>query len=479
MNLFPIRSLLWSCGLWLGTLAQAADVTPLIPTYLGNFQRNFYGNQAPEKLRILWRTPLGTGETFFKERINRMSGAGWTGQPLLFRENGKLVLIQVSLDHHLRKIDASNGAILWQVKLDDSIKGTPTYFDRGHGDEATRRVLITGSRHGFGIDLRRDPAWSLRGLSFDDGREFWRHNTVLTDSNSRDCDASAVIIGQRAAIPLENGKFLLFSPDPQKSRPFEQWRLPQVDATSMLYQKKDLASHGAELSCESSPTLVDDIAYVAAGCGRIYAKSMKSRFTHWTLDVGGDLESTMPLTNDGCLLLGIEKQFIPGPGGVVKIDPKRKGRDALLWFLPWDDATFYEWQGGIVGSVTCNDAYGPSAAGAGHLACAVSVDGILRLFDHTQLSEKRHPGPLLHLDLPQPKVLDEIRLPMGTISTPIFVKDTILIGYDNGLDLYRITVEGKLRLLDRIVKKMFDATPIVWDGKAYIASRDGYLYCLY
>jgi outer membrane protein assembly factor BamB len=439
-----------------------ADVKPLLPTYLGNFQRNYYGNRAPQQLRVVWRTHLGTGKTFFKERVNVMSGAGWTGQPLLFQENGKLTLIQGSLDYHLRKIDAATGRILWASRLDDSIKGTPTYYDRGSGDENTRRVLITGSRHGFGID---------------DGREFWRHDTVLTDSNSRDCDASAVIVGTRAAIPLENGKFLLFSPDPLHARGYGPWRLPRIDHLSTLYQKKDLPVYGYELSCESSPTLLGSTAYVAAGCGRIYAKSTKTSLTYWSLDVGGDLESTMPLTQDGCLLLGIEKQFIAGQGGVMKIHPQKKGKEAIVWYLPWPDEKFYEWQGGIVGSVTLNASYGDQSAGGGRLACAVSIGGTLRIFDHTRIVGQRNGGPRLDGDYAQPLILDSVKLPAGTISTPIFVNNTILIGYDSGLDLYHVSNVGKLHLLDRIHGKMFDATPIVWDGKAYVASRDGYLYC--
>lgn len=457
--------------------SMAQEVQPLIHTYLGDAQRNFYGNVAPEKLREVWRCHLGTGKTFFKNRINLMSGAGWTGQPLLFEENGKLVLVQVSLDYHVRKIDAASGQVIWKSKLGDAIKGTPTYFDRGGGDEATRRMLITGTRHGFGIDLWRDPAYSLRGISFDDGREFWRHDTVLTDSNSRDCDASAFIAGQKAYIPLENGKWLQFFPDPERAKQMGSWMFPQVEKQMRLYEDSDLATYGRELSCEASPTLIGGTAYIVAGCGRIYGKSIRSALTSWKLDIGGDLESTMPVTNDGCLLLGIEKQFIPGSGGVMKINPRKRGTAAITWFLPWADHAFYEWQGGIVGSVTNNARYGKDAPGGGNLGCAVGVDGVLRVFDHTRLSGNNHLGPREDQTYPMPLVTGEIKLPDGCISTPIFVKDKILIGYDSGLDLYQVSAEGKLSLRSRIRGKMYDSTPIVWNGRAYIASRDGNLYC--
>jgi hypothetical protein len=193
--------------------------------------------------------------------------------------------------------------------------------------------------------------------------------------------------------------------------------------------------------------------------------------------VGGDLESTMPVTDDGCLLLGIEKQFISGHGGVMKINPQKKGSSAVEWFLPWPDVAFYEWQGGIVGSPTINARYGSAAPSMGKLACAVGVDGLLRVFDQSKVSTQRSLGPKEDQSFAQPVVTDEIQLPSGTISTPIFVKDKILIGYDTGLDLYQVSPLGKLKRLDRISGKMFDSTPIAWNGRAYIASRDGYLYC--
>jgi hypothetical protein len=185
----------------------------------------------------------------------------------------------------------------------------------------------------------------------------------------------------------------------------------------------------------------------------------------------------MPVTNDGCLLLGIEKQFIPGSGGVMKINPRKRGKAAISWFLPWADHAFCEWQGGIVGSVTTNARYGKDAPGGGNLGCAVGVDGVLRIFDYTRLSGKTHLGPREDQSYPMPLVTCELKLPDGCISTPIFVKDKILIGYDSGLDLYQVSNEGKLSLKSRIRGRMYDSTPIVWNGRAYIASRDGYLYC--
>jgi len=75
-------------------------------------------------------------------------------------------------------------------------------------------------------------------------------------------------------------------------------------------------------------------------------------------------------------------------------------------------------------------------------------------------------------------VLDTVSLPDGSISTPLFVGDRIIVGYDVGLDLYQVTAEEKLILLDRLSGPMFDATPVVWNRRIYAGSKDGYLYCL-
>lgn len=457
---------------------HSPTITPLVGTFLGDHQRNFYGNRAPKQLRVRWKTHLGSGQTFFRSRLNWMSGAGWTGQPLLMREGRRLILIQGSYDHHLRKLDADTGTVLWKSRLGDAVKSTPTYYDCGQGPAEQRHVLITGTRHGLGINLRKDPAYALRGISLLTGRELWRHDVVLTDSNSRDCDASAAIYGNRAGIPLENGRFTVFSPDPANAFRGEHGFQPTVFHVSALYRKSDRDTYGYDLAAESSPTLLGPSACIAAGCGRVYAKSMLTGKTTWSIDIGGDLNGSMPLTQDGCLLLAIEQQYLKGPGGLMKLRPHANKRGSVVWFLPWPSHHFCDWEGGIIGSPTINARYGASSPGQGNLCCAVGVDGTMRIIDHTRTVSAATPSPMGDRLCPMPKVIDEVKLPAGSISTPIFVRDRILIGHDTGLCLFKVSPEGKLSLLDSLPGPMFDATPVVWDGRVYIASRDGFLYCL-
>lgn len=450
-----------------------AQVTPLVGTYLGDGQRNYYGDVAPSRLRVHWKIPLGSGNTRLGRVVKHWKGAGWTGQPLVIREGNETFLIQGSLSHHLKKIRARDGKVIWSTSVGDAIKGTPTFANVGGRDPEKRYLLITGSRMGYRSDFINGTAYSLSGISYITGKILWRHNSRRTGSNSRDVDASALMIGRKACIPLENGYFTVFSPDPSKARVRGGVMAPKVYRQSLLYRAADVKLYGQELSCEGSPTLYRGKAYLAAGCGRVYACSTGFGGIGWTLDVGGDLNSTMPLTNDNHLLLGVEKQFISGRGGVMKIKP---GGD-VKWYYPLPDVRFFEWRGGLVGSVAVNHRY--DAGIPKDLACFVGVDGNLTVINHRLIRPGVAVlGPRNRKRYPTPLVLDRVKLPSGSISTPLFVGNKIVVGYDNGMDLYRVSPAGKLTRLARLAGPMFDATPVVWNRRIYAGSKNGYLYCL-
>ncbi|MGJ8695348.1 MAG: PQQ-binding-like beta-propeller repeat protein [Verrucomicrobiaceae bacterium] len=461
--------------LFLSAAALSAQIKPLVSTYLGDGERNFYGNVSPTKLKVKWKTHLGSGKTEFGNGdVRTWKGAGWTGQPLVIEENGEIYLIQGTLSHHLKKIRARDGKVVWSTSVGDVIKGTPTFADVKRGDAENRYVLITGSRSGFGQHWRTGTAHSLHGISYVTGKKLWRHNSRATASNSRDCDASALMIGSKACVPLENGYFTVFSPDPAKAKMVEGFPAPSISKQYLLYRESDRQLYRSELCCESSPTLYGGKAYVAAGVGRLYSCGT-GMFggAGWGLDIGGDLNGTMPLTNDKHLLVGIERQFIPGKGGVMKVKPG----GGVKWFYPAPNVKFYTWNGGLVGSPAVNHRY--ESPVSKDLACFVDVNATLTLINHKEVQPGvMVPGPLMKKQFPVPVVLDQVKLPTGSISTPLFVGNKIIVGYDNGMDLYEVTAGQKLRRLDRLKGPMFDATPVVWNGRVYAGSKNGYLYCL-
>ena len=85
-------------------------------------------------------------------------------------------------------------------------------------------------------------------------------------------------------------------------------------------------------------------------------------------------------------------------------------------------------------------------------------------------------GPDNKTKLPTPKLIARMETG-GTISTPIFVGNKLIAPLDKGLYLYEYDDSFRFTLLDKIEDIQLDATPVVWDGKLYVASLDGYLYC--
>ena len=99
----------------------APEIKVHIGTFLGNEKRNYYGNEAPENLKIVWKLYLGKGKTVISRNIGEKiwAGAGWTGQPLVIEEDSDLYLIQGAYDHNLKKIRADSGKIVWQYGFAD------------------------------------------------------------------------------------------------------------------------------------------------------------------------------------------------------------------------------------------------------------------------------------------------------------------------------------------------------------------------
>ena len=456
------------------------EIEILISTFLGNESRNYYGNRAPDKLDTIWKIYLGEGisPAYGKEKV--WKGAGWTGQPLLVRENNKLFLIQGAFDYNLKKINAKSGKIIWQYKFDDIIKGTPTIWHNKNAKiPENEYIIIQGSRFGYWNSLDDKYIPSLRAISYITGKELWRLNVKKTDSYSRDVDGSALVLNNTAYLALENGIFTVFDPNPTNQIMLDGKKQPKVYQEIQYYTKKDMELHGNDLVSESSPTLLNDRIYTLSGTGRIYGYNMKSKKNDWEFYIGTDMNGSAPATDDGCLLIPIEKQYMPGPGGVMKINPSKPKNERVVWFYPTKNKKWYHWEGGIIGSVSCNDSYVDDTEN--HFAVFLDVTGELTVVDHQSIEKKKMVlGPDSLTKYPTPKLIAKVQIP-GTISTPIMVKDKIIACTDDGIFLYQLfqTKKNKynLELIDKVSGLEIDATPIVWDGKVYIAVRDGYMYC--
>ena len=451
----------------------------IISTFLGNEERNFYGDSLPDRLDTIWSFYLGEGLSPAYGYDKIWKGAGWTGQPLLINEKGKLILIQGAFDYGVHKIDALTGQEIWNYKFDDIIKGTGTIWINKNADNIEDRyVIMQGSRKGWNKDKTSEFCWSFRALSYISGNEFWRYNSLATDSYTRDVDASPLVINDTGYVGLENGLFTVFDADYLNGSTIDSFTTPKIYKQLQYYNDADIAAHGNDLVPEASPTYLNNHIYTPSGTGWIYGYNIITGKNDWEFYIGADLNGTMPVTHDNCLLVSIEKQYIDGKGGVMKIDPSKPPEDAVVWFMPVDTVTWFHWEGGIVGSVTTNEL--TKSPNDPYIATFIDCKGDLYIVDYVNIRQDTTVlGPNLQNSYKMPKLLAKINA-HATISTPIIVQNRILAATDAGLYLYEFSYENdifEIQLIDRIMNVAFDATPITWNGRIYLADFNGYLWC--
>jgi hypothetical protein len=456
---------------------ETSNITIHIGTYLGNHHRNYYGNDAPSKLDTLWRLYLGEGiSPAYGNPKKVWKGAGWTGQPLIVEEEGELFLIQGAFDYNLKKIKASTGEVVWQYKFDDILKGTGTICINHSGDsEEERYIILQGSRRGVGKSINSRYCPGFRAVSYLTGKELWRMNVKRTLTYSRDVDGSALVWNDTAYLALENGLFTVFAPDPNRQQLRDGMLQPEIFKEIKFYQDADTIIHGGNIESESSPCLLDGRIYTTAGSGRVYGYNISKGKVDWIFEIGADMNGSPVVTSDGCLLIPVEKQYITGKGGVYKLDPSKEPDQSVVWYFPVEDKKWFHWKGGIVGSVAVNDSYYKDSES--NLAAFIGVDGFLYIVDHKVMEEQKEvPGPDNIKFHPTPKLIIKMEIG-GTISTPIFVGNKLIAPLDKGLHLIEYNSNYQFILLDKIDDIQIDATPVAWNGKLYVASLDGYLYC--
>ncbi len=457
------------------TVCDSLNIDLIIPTFLGNEQRNYYGNQAPSKLDVKWKFYLGQGKTVISrskgERV--WAGAGWTGQPLLATENGRLILIQGAFNHQLYKIDAESVKVIWKYQFDDVVKGTGTIWENVLASEAENAyVILQGSRLGVGNYLDYDHIPSYRAISFTTGKELWRHDSKWTDSYSRDVDASALILNDTAYIGLENSLFTVFDPDYKKAEVRDSMLQPKIYRQLYLYEQVDVATHKNNIVTEASPCLLGDHIYVASGSGHVYGFNLKTNKLDWDFYIGSDMDGSPVVTSDSCIVVSVEKQFIKGKGGAMKLDPSKSPGNAVVWYYPVDDKKFAGWEGGIIGSVSVNDRY---TTGDRTLCAFTGIDGYLYVVKHKMITADSVPGPDSISMYPKPELV--FRYKTGpSISTPIIVKDKLIAAGYGHVFLFEYDDDLNFTLLDKFAGP-FEATPVVHNNHIYLACRDGYLYC--
>jgi len=456
--------------------AKDGELNVVVGTFRGNETRNYYGNYAPSKLNLKWKFNLGSGQSFAYGKMYTWSGAGWTGQPLVVIEKGKKYIVQGAFDYHLRKIDAETGKEIWRYKFDDILKGTGTIWHNPNAaNEEEKCIIMQGSRRGQKGKITANYAPSFRAVSFFSGKELWRLNSKKTDSYSQDVDGSPLVWKDTAYLGLENGILSIYNPDKQNASMQDEMFQPQIYKQLKLYATSDIKTHGGNLVTESCPAYLNGRIYIASGSGHVYGYNIQTGQLDWDFFIGSDMDGSPVVTDDNCILVSLEKEYIKGRGGVYKLDPSKEPNDAVVWFCPTQNFKFFTWAGGIIGTVAVNDYYYENDEV--RLAAFTGIDGYMYVVNHKKLSDKMEIGTDGVTKYPSPEIVFKYKVG-SSISSPIIVKDKIIAAGYNGIYLFEYTNDMKFKLLDQR-QGTFEATPIVYDGCVYIASNgDGFLYCL-
>ena len=455
--------------------SQLKDKIELINyTYLGNYERNYYGNTAPDKLRLIWKINLGNGLTNISNSTDTIlcKGARRTCQPLMTKENDSLFIIIGGCDHFLKKINVDNKKLCWRYEYEDVLNSTGTIWKNSSKDpKFPEYQIIQGSRIGFGKKLNSKKAESLRAISIENGQEIWRLNVKKTESISRDVDASCLIHGDSIFIGLENGIFEIINPKNESLTKNGEFYKPEIYGEIPLYNDSDVIFHQNNLITESSPAKLGNRIFIASGSGHIFGYNTISREIDWDYYIGADIDGSTIITKDSCILIGFEKQYLKGNGGVLKLNPRNNRDNIVEWFFPVGSKYSKNWSDGVIGSVGIDDQYSNLHK---KRAAFIGYNGILYIVYHNELSAKKVKGPQLEREYFQPRLLYKHNIG-SSVSTPIFVKNKLIAASSKGLWLFEI-IKGKTVLLD-FFKSNFEATPFVHNKRIYIASTDGYLYC--
>ncbi len=456
-----------------GTLGDSLQLNIINSSFLHNASRNYYGDSLPERLDVIWKHKLGQGYTRIGKDSFLWKGAGWTGQPLLAEENGKLFIIQGAYDHHLKKINAQTGELVWQYKFDDVIKGTGSIWI--NPDATSPKdfcIVMQGSRAGKNNYSKTIP--SFKAISYLTGEPCWHMNSSRTRCYSRDVDASCLVLNDTAYIGLENGIFTVFDPNPKNAHEQQELLQPYIFKNSdTLYYKSDIKKHGGNLVTEASPVLLGNHIYIASGSGHIWGYNLDTDSIDWDFFVGSDIDGTPTITVDSCLLIAIEKQYIKGNGGLLKIDPSLPPSKAVKWYFPTDSIGFEDWEGGIIGSAATN--LSSRTEQQPHLAVFTGLDGFLYVLDvlNTEGTSVLFDGKT---KVPSPKLIWKHKTG-PSISTPIIINNRIVAATYKRTYLFEFDAQLQFKLLAE-EKIRCESTPVAYRGRVYLPSRNGYLYCL-
>jgi outer membrane protein assembly factor BamB len=420
--------------------------------FRGNPTRTYYGTgPIPASPVVAWRYPEEAmcGTSTVGGEASLWCGTGWTGQPAVWvRPDGVTEVVFGAYDKAVHFLDAATGRPTRpRFEVGDLVKGSVTIDPDGYP------LLYFGSR---------DDRLRVVALDREIPSELWALNADSVDGVwNNDWDGNPVIVDDVMYEGGENSWFFAV----KLNRDLDEEGYVTVDPTIVFetpgYTPELRSRVGNNVSIENSVALYEQRAYFANSGGRVVGLDTKNIargeapvvFDFWA---GDDIDATIVIDELGMLYVSIEQERFNARsrevGQLVKLDPYTQ-EDPLVWSVAVPPSPGGE--GGI---------WATPALHAGYLYVAT------------------HPGELLVVDADSGAVVFRDEIGWHAWSSPV-VADGVLIVSTNcvegtGLRAYDLADPTTPVLLWEATETggCIESTPVVWDGRIYVGSRDGYFY---
>jgi len=478
--------------------------------FRGNSHRSYYGEgPVPRAPRVLWRFPEGGAMSSSSSEGGESriwAGTGWTGQPVVWEQDGTTRVMFGAYDRAVHFLDAADGSrFLPDLPTGDLIKGSVVVDPDGYP------LLYFGSRDNYFRVVALDRA---------EPEVLWKLNAASVPSPvwNNDWDSSAVIVGDYLFEGGENSYFFIVRLNRGFDASGKVTAAPEVVLAYPAYDQELFSAIGDRtVSIENSPAVhLDpvrgDRVYFANGGGRVLGLDINAlglsaagygpagqapgswergvvvpgppgadgvgesagsgaaaaasssppppapgaefpvAFKFWG---GDDIDASIVLDDEGMLYVASElERMLPRAkevGQLFKLDPYREG-DPLVWSVA-----------------------DPARGGKGGMWATPALHGEM-------LYVPTHTGRLLGVDRRDGTIVWEKPFTPHAWGSAAVVDDTLIVGDTDGWihayditdaaldppEIWKVSVPGGGAV---------ESTPAVWRGRIYVGSRNGYFYC--
>lgn len=425
---------------------------PGLSTFRGNPTRSWYGSGMPQNPRVLWTYPKSGGMCSVSTDGSSTStwcGDGWTGQPTVVERDGRTWVSFGGYDASMHWIDGATGEnILTPFKTGDLVKGSMSTDPDGYP------LSYKGSRDNYFRILatdRGDAAVELWKLSARDGvQQVWND----------DWDGAALVIDDYLFQGGENSWFYIIKLNRGYGADGKVTVNPQiVFKTPGWDQELSNLISDRQFSIENSVAVSGNTVYFSNSAGLVQGWDISGLkegrtptrvFRFWT---GDDTDATITIDKQGMLYVGSEYERhndrSKTVGQMMKLDPT-KPENPLVWSIKDQ----YAGKSGVWATPALGDGVVYFATNGGRLIAADQMTGA---------------------------VVWEKSLGSQTWQSPVVVDRTLIEGDCEGnLNAYDVSdprIDPPLKWTVKL-NGCIEATPAVWKGRIYVATRGGQLYAI-